>query len=76
MDEQGRVLEHHALAQAVEVPPICPHPEAAPVHPGYWIIYAGSEVGADELGRGATEASAWVDAVGNLEQFEAKTRQP
>jgi hypothetical protein len=60
MAHQDAVLNHYPEAQAVEEPLIVWR--SGQPRKGRWFIYAGPELDARVLGRGATEAWAWADA--------------
>jgi hypothetical protein len=67
MEKQDFVLRWHPSAIVVEVPPILCGENVALLQPGYWIVYAGSDRDAEELGRGTTESGAWAAAASKLE---------
>ena len=60
MPHQDAVFSRYPEAQAVEEPLI--FRRAGRTQPGCWFIYAGPELDARVLGRGATEGRAWSDA--------------
>jgi hypothetical protein len=60
MPHQDAVLSHYPEAQAVEEPLIVWR--SGQPRKGRWFIYAGPELDARVLGRGATQAQAWADA--------------
>jgi hypothetical protein len=60
MPYQDAVLSRYPEAQAVEEPLLVWRPGQP--RKGRWFIYAGPELDARVLGRGATEARAWADA--------------
>src|SRR5262249_5417054 len=72
MPYQDAVLSRYPEAQAVEEPLIVRRPEQP--RKGRWVIYAGPELDARVLGRGATEARAWADAARRAETARRRVR--
>ena len=71
MGRQDMVFSRYPEAQAVEEPLI--FQRAGQAQKSCWFIYAGPELDARVLGRGATAAKAWVDAahrMGNARRRE------
>jgi hypothetical protein len=68
MEKRDFVLSGYPDAVLVEVPPISRGTDSVLLQPGYWVVYAGRDLSAVELGRGATGAGAWVDAASRLQR--------
>ena len=66
MTAQDKVFERFPRAEARLEPPILQHGADSPVDDGYWVIYAGPEFDAEDLGRGRSQTEAWADAAGLL----------
>jgi hypothetical protein len=73
MEKRDYVLSRYPDAVLVEVPPISRGTDCVPLQPGYWVVYAGRNLSAVELGRGETSAGAWADAATKLQTNEAHT---
>jgi hypothetical protein len=64
MTAQDRVFDCYPNAEVRQVPAIIQHGMDEPVEGGYWVICAGPECDAEELGWGKSEWEAWSDAAG------------
>ncbi len=64
MTAQDRVYSCFPYAEARQEPAIYEHGIDIPIAGGYWVIFAGPEYDAEELGRGRSESEAWSDAAG------------
>jgi hypothetical protein len=68
MEKRDFILNRYPDAVLVEVPPISRGMDSVLLQPGYWVVYAGRDLSAVELGRGETGAGAWANAVTKLER--------
>jgi hypothetical protein len=68
MEKRDGILSRYPDAVLVEVPPISRGTDSVPLQPGYWVVYAGRDLSAVELGRGETSAGAWADAASRLQR--------
>jgi hypothetical protein len=73
MDKRDFVLNRYPDAVLVEVPPISRGTDSVLLQPGYWVVYAGSNPSAVELGRGETRAHAWANVAKELERERDNT---
>lgn len=67
MEMRGVILSRYPDAVLVEVPPISRGTDWGLLQPGYWVVYAGPDLSAAELGRGVTGPDAWADAAAKLQ---------
>jgi hypothetical protein len=68
MDKRDFILSRYPDAVLVEVPPISHATDSVLLQPGYWVVYAGRDLSAVELGRGETGARAWANAATKLQR--------
>jgi hypothetical protein len=73
MEKRDFILSRYPDAVLVEVPPISRGTDSVLLQPGYWVVYAGRDLSAVELGRAATGADAWVKAATKLEREREPT---
>jgi hypothetical protein len=66
MNAQDRVYDCFPQAEVRKEPAIFKHDFEWLVEGGNWVVYAGPEFDAEELGRGRSEIEAWLDAAGLL----------
>jgi hypothetical protein len=66
VNAQDKVLECFPNGEARNERAICQHGIDFSVEDSYWVIFAGPEFDADELGWGRSETEAWSDAAGLL----------
>jgi hypothetical protein len=64
MTAQDRVFDRYPDAEARQAPAIFQFEANDLIECGYWAIYAGPELDAEELGCGRSEMEAWSDAAG------------
>jgi hypothetical protein len=64
VNSQDMVIRCFPNAEVREQPAIFELGGYSPFGQGYWAIFAGPGRDADELGRGRSEAEAWLDAAG------------
>jgi hypothetical protein len=72
MQHKKTVLDRYPEAQAVEEP-LSPLPGPWGQR-GCWFVYAGVEIDARVLGRGATESKAWANASHRLSRSRRKVK--
>jgi hypothetical protein len=68
MEKRDFILSRYPDAVLVEVPPISRGTDSVLLQPGYWVVYAGRDLSAVELGRAETGADAWANAATKLER--------
>jgi hypothetical protein len=66
MDDKDAVLAMYPMAEADYIEPAYQLGQNVPTQPGYWAVTSAKELGAKELGRGATKGEAWADAASKL----------
>ena len=66
MSDEETVIASYPNAVAKENTEVSQLGQSAPYQAGYWGIYSGPGLGADEIGRGDTEDEAWADAAQRL----------
>ncbi len=76
MEKRDYVLSRYPDAVLVEVPPISRGTDSVRLQPGYWVVYSGRDQNAIELGRGESNARAWVEAASRLQQDAVSTDAP
>ena len=67
MEKRDFILSRYPDAVLVEVPPISRGTDSVLLQPGYWVVYAGRDLSAVELGRAETGAGAWANAARKIE---------
>jgi hypothetical protein len=73
METRDFILSRYPDAVLVEVPPISRGTDSGLLQPGYWVVYAGPDLSAAELGRGMNGPGAWADAASKLQQDGVRT---
>jgi hypothetical protein len=68
MEMRDFILSRYPDAVLVEVPPISRGTDSVLLQPGYWVVYAGRDLSAVELGRGETGAGAWANAATKVQR--------
>jgi hypothetical protein len=64
MTAQDRVFGCFPAAEARPSPAILQHGANDAMEGAFWVVFAGPEFDAEELGWGRTEMEAWSDAAG------------
>jgi hypothetical protein len=66
MNAQDKVLDRFPASVARMEPAVFQHGIDGTIDGGYWAIFEGPGLEAEELGRGKSETEAWWDAAGLL----------